>query len=405
VSITVCLSTNQALNYPHGGGHLWVYLNWALGLRALGCEVIWLETISKKESISALKSRRKYGRLRLERDGHVEPDSDLVHEVQTNVATLKRRLKRYGLADNLALHSRDGEALSDDVTKGCLDFEAAAEADLLLNLRYNLPGEVVGRFRRSALLDIDPGLLQLWMSQGLVGVSQHDLYFTIGETVGQPGALFPDLGLKWHYTPPPVFLPEWPQVEAEAVAPYTTVSHWWAMEWIKIQGEYRDNNKRAAFLAYSDLPSRTPTPLELALCLSPSDQEESRLLEERGWKIRHAWTVSSEPEQYRAYIQQSRGEFSVVKPSCVWLSNAWISDRTLCYLASAKPAVIQHTGPSRFLPDSEGLLRFRTLEEAARALCAVEADYGRHCRLARELAEEHFDAKKVLGRVLERALA
>jgi hypothetical protein len=405
MSVTVCLSTNQTLNYPQGGGHLWVFLNWALGLRALGCEVIWLETVSNKETVSALKSRRKYNGLRLERDGLVERSSDLMYEVQANVATLKRRLERYGLAENLALHSWSGETLSDEVTKGCLDLEAAAEADLLLNLRYNLPGEVVGRFRRSALLDIDPGLLQVWISQGLVSVPQHDLYFTIGETVGQPGAQFPDVGLKWHYTPPPVFLPEWPPVKADAMAPYTTVSHWWAMEWVEIQGEYRDNNKRAAFLAYSDLPSRTSTRLELALGLAPSDEEESRLLEERGWKIRHAWTVSSEPEQYRAYVQQSRGEFSVVKPSCVWLSNAWISDRTLCYLASAKPAVIQHTGPSRFLPDSEGLLRFRTLEEAARALSAVEADYERHCRLARKLAEEHFDAQKVVGRVLERALA
>jgi hypothetical protein len=405
MSVTVCLSTNQTLNYPQGGGHLWVFLNWALGLRALGCEVIWLETVSNKETVSALKSRRKYNGLRLERDGLVERSSDLMYEVQANVATLKRRLERYGLAENLALHSWSGETLSDEVTKGCLDLEAAAEADLLLNLRYNLPGEVVGRFRRSALLDIDPGLLQVWISQGLVSVPQHDLYFTIGETVGQPGAQFPDVGLKWHYTPPPVFLPEWPPVHADALAPYTTVSHWWAMEWVEIQGEYRDNNKRAAFLAYSDLPSRTSTRLELALGLAPSDEEESRLLEERGWKIRHAWTVSSEPELYRAYVQQSRGEFSVVKPSCVWLSNAWISDRTLCYLASAKPAVIQHTGPSRFLPDSEGLLRFRTLEEAARALSAVEADYERHCRLARKLAEEHFDAQKVVGRVLERALA
>src|SRR5215210_3874626 len=400
MSITVCLSTNQTLNYPQGGGHLWVYLNWALGLRALGCEVIWLETVAKKESISSLKSR-----LRLERGGRVEPASDLVHEVQSNVATLKRRLERYGLADNLALHSRDGEALSERVTNGCLDLEAAAEADLLINLRYNLPGEAVKRFRRSALLDIDPGLLQLWMSQGLISVPHHDSYFTIGETVGRPGARFPDVGLKWHYTPPPVYLPEWPPVQANSMAPYTTVSHWWANSWVEIQGELRDNNKRAAFLAYSDLPLRTSTPLELALSLAPSDEEESRLLEERGWKIRHAWTVSSEPEQYRAYIQQSRGEFSVVKPSCLWFSNAWVSDRTICYLASAKPAVIQHTGPSRFLPDSEGLLRFRTLEEAARALSAVEADYERHCRLARELAEEHFDAQKVVGRVLERALA
>jgi len=400
MSITVCLSTNQTLNYPHGGGHLWVYLNWALGLQALGCEVIWLETVSDKETVSALNRRR-----RLERDGLAEGPGDLVHEVEANIATLKRRLEPYGLAERLALHYWSGEALPGEVTKGCLDLEAAAEVDLLLNLRYNLPGEVVARFRRSALLDIDPGLLQIWMSQKLINVPQHDLYFTIGETVGQPGARFPDVELKWHYTPPPVVLSEWPSVQADTMAPYTTVSHWWAEEWVEIQGELRDNNKRAAFLAYSDLPSRTSTPLELALCLSPSDDEESRLLEEKGWRIRHAWTVSSEPEQYRAYVQQSRGEFSIVKPSCVWLSNAWISDRTLCYLASAKPAVIQHTGPSRFLPDSEGLLRFRTLEEAARALCAVEADYERHCRLARELAEEHFDAQKVVGRVLERALA
>jgi len=403
MSITVCLSTNQTLNYPQGGGHLWVYLNWALGLRALGCEVIWLETVSREESVSALNRRR-----RLERDGLVERPSDLVHEVQVNVATLKRRLERYGLAEHLALCARSGEILPDEVTKGCLNLEAAAEADLLLNLRYNLPGEVVERFRRSALLDIDPGLLQIWMSQGLISVPQHDMYFTIGETVGQPGARFPDLTLKWHYTPPPVFLPEWPPVQADSMASYTTVSHWWEPKpagWVEVQGEYRNNEKRTAFLDYLDLPSRTSTQLELALSLTPEDEDEGRLLEERGWKIRHAWTVSSEPEQYRTYIQQSRGEFSVVKPSCVWLSNAWISDRTLCYLASAKPAVVQHTGSSRFLPDSEGLFRFRNLEEATRALCAVEADYERHCRLARELAEEHFDAQKVVGRVLERALA
>jgi len=400
VSVTVCLSTNQTLNYPQGGGHLWVYLNWALGLRALGFEVIWLETVSNNESVAALNRRRS-----LEPDDLAEHTSDLVHEVETNVATLKRRLERYGFGEHLALCSLGGEALSDEVTEGCLDLEAAAEADLLLNLRYSLPGEVVGRFRRSALVDIDPGLLQLWMSQGLISVPQHDMYFTIGETVGQPGAQFPDVGLKWHYTPPPVYLPEWPPVQADTVAPYTTVSHWWGEEWVKIRGEYRDNNKRAAFLDFSALPSRTSTHLELALCLAREDEDEGRLLERRGWKIRHAWTVSSEPEQYRAYIQQSRGEFSVVKPSCVWLSNAWISDRTLCYLASAKPAVVQHTGPSHFLPDSEGLFRFRTLEEGARALSAVESDYERHCRLARELAEEHFDAQKVVGRVLERALA
>jgi len=87
--------------------------------------------------------------------------------------------------------------------------------------------------------------------------------------------------------------------------------------------------------------------------------------------------VSATPEQYRAYIQGSRGEFSCVKPYCIQFANAWISDRTLCYLASGKPAVVQHTGASRFLPDAEGLFRFRSMDEAVRALAAVEADYER----------------------------
>jgi hypothetical protein len=139
--------------------------------------------------------------------------------------------------------------------------------------------------------------------------------------------------------------------------------------------------------------------------LAPKDNEERRFLEQRGWKIQHAWEVSSTPEQYRAYIQRSRGEFSCVKPSCILLQNAWISDRTLCYLASGKPAVIQHTGPSAFLPDAAGLFRFQSLEEAARMLDAVEVDYERQCSAARKLAEEYFDARKVVGSVLERALA
>src|SRR2546422_5690916 len=40
-------------------------------------------------------------------------------------------------------------------------------------------------------------------------------------------------------------------------------------------------------------------------------------------------------------------------------------------------------------------VRFRSIEEAARALAAVEADYERHCRQARALAEEQFDARRV----------
>src|SRR5207253_506127 len=124
----------------------------------------------------------------------------------------------------------------------------------------------------------------------------------------------------------------------------------------------------------------------------------------RGWGVRDAEEVASTPGDYQRYVQASQGEFSCAKPSCVRLQNAWVSDRTLCYLASGKPAVVQHTGPSRFLPDAAGMFRFRDLAEAVRGLETAAADHDRQAALARALAEEHFDARKVAGSLLERAL-
>ena len=129
------------------------------------------------------------------------------------------------------------------------------------------------------------------------------------------------------------------------------------------------------------------------------------MLLNHGWRVRDAWAVTGTPWDYQGYLQQSLGEFSCVKPSCVRLQNAWISDRTLCYLASGKPAVVEHTGASRFLPEREGLFRFRDLPEAVQCLRALSDDYERQCRLARGLAEHYFDAKTVVTKVLERSLS
>jgi len=375
VSTTVCLAPARTIAYPQGGGHLWVYLQWALGLRALGCRVIWLEGIDPRA-----------------------PEEDS----RVKVAALRVRLQPYGLAESLALFSLNGEPLPPGVADDALDLEAAAEADLLLNLWHSLPASVVSRFRRSAFVDTDPGLLQVWMTRGDVRVAPHHISFTIGETVGTPDARFPDCGIRWHHTRPPVCLREWPSAPVGPSAAYTTVTHWWGSTF-EFQGWTINEEKYVSFLEYQDLPSKASVRLELAICLAEHYEEWRARMEPRGWKIREAWDVSATPERYRAYIQQSRGEFSCVKPSCVTLANAWISDRTLCYLASGKPAVVQHTGTSRILPDDEGLFRFRNMDEAVRALSTVESDYGRHARLARELAAQ-FDARDVVARVLERAL-
>jgi len=387
VSVTVCVAPANTVAYPNGGGHLWVYLHWALGLKALGCRVIWLEALDldDRDDSPAARRRRRGGTPR------------------ECVAALKARLEPFGLADSLALCSMNGGAVPADVAQGSLDLDAAASADLLLNLWHSLPAVVVRRFRRAALIDTDPGLLQIWMATGDVHPAPHDRYFTIGETVGTPRATFPDGGVRWLYTPPPVYLPEWPAVAANGPGPYTTVAHWWGGTF-EFNGTTFSNEKRASFLEYLDLPTRTPVPLELAVCLAEHYEEYRALMEPKGWRLREAWDVSATPETYRAYVQRSRGEFSCAKPAYVTLETAWISDRTLCYLASGRPAVVQHTGASQVLPAGEGLFRFRTMDEAVRGLAAAEADYDRHGRAARALIEEHFDARRVVTRVLERAL-
>jgi hypothetical protein len=372
----------NTLAYPQGGGHLWVYLNWALSLRALDCRVIWLEDIGE---LLATRPRA---------------------EVERDIATLDARLEAYGLGGALAIANFTDYELDARLIGGRPDLDvAAAEADLLLDLAYDIPAQALAMFRRTALVDLDPGLLQLWMSRNELRVSAHDLYFTIGETVGTSEARFPDGGVRWHHTPSPVFLSAWPATEA-APGAYTTVTNWWGEGTELLDGEVVYNDKRSAFLAYVELPARTNQPLEMAVTLDDYTAEtDVPVLERGGWTVRDAWEACPTPDDYRAYIQGSRAEFSCAKPSCRLLANAWISDRTICYLASAKPAVVEHTGPSRFLPEAEGLLRFRDIDEAAAAIEAVEADFERHSRLARELAEEHFDGEKVVRRVLELALA
>jgi hypothetical protein len=377
MTATVCLGA-KTLDYPEGAGHFWVFLNWALGLTACGCRVIWLDWV---------------------------PQNTPPETARAWAATLESRLAQYGLANCLALTDRSGESLPESVRGSNLDLAAATEADLLLNLHYKMPTRIVARFRRSALLDIDPGLLQLWMAGDQLEVARHDVYFTIGETVGRPEAKFPAAGVEWHSTRPCVSLEWWPQRGAPVDAPFTTVSQWYTGEWVVAEGEEPyQNDKREGFLPFLELPRRTRQALELAL--PPQGRsDESGSLRDQGWRVRDACTITCTPWHYQAYIQSSAGEFSCAKPSCIRLQNAWISDRTLCYLASGKPAVVQHTGPSGFLPEAEGLFRFRTVEEAAKHLEAAVGEYERHCRLARELAVEFFDARRVAKQVLERALA
>ena len=415
--MVVVISAHNVVNAPDVGGHFWVFMQYAQGFLRLGCDVYWLE-----------RFRDTQDRTR---------DAAIVRDFMN-------RMQRYGLGERVILytqHQRAGVSRYEMI--GMLQSKAervCRDADLLLNFNYSIDPELLSRFRRTALVDIDPGLLQFWISAGQLVVPEHDLYFTTGETVGRPWARFSDCGLSWVRIRPPVCLDLWPYIPNVAGEKFTTVSSWWGGSG---QGEFitdgkeifYENNKRVTFLDFVELPRITGKPLELALCMgsgdSPAaasserrspplgvpagsgpdrhpyvgDAEDRRVLGSYGWGIRLAQEVTRTPELYQSYIQGSRGEFSCVKPSCIKFQNAWVSDRTLCYMATGRPAIVQDTGPSDCLPNGEGMFRFSTLDEAAHALAAVDAGYARHSRAARELVEAYFDSKKIAERILNSALS
>jgi len=384
---TVVVSPYRTLKFLEGGGHFWVYMQYVQGLRQAGCEVYWLERVPRGAP----------------------------WQERSRVETWLNRLKRYGLDGKVILCTEadtdggwaQGKPYHYLVGTRSEATEVFKRADLLLNFHYAIDPELLACFRRTALVDIDPGLLQKWMSTGQLVVARHDLYFTIGEMAGTPSAPVPACGLDWVHIRPAVCLELWPYAYDPECELFTTVTDWWsgfASEIVDGREVLYDNNKRVSFLAFAELPRLTSQPLELAVYMAADDTEDRRTMERHGWRLRHSLEVSRTPEMYRSYIQRSRGEISCVKPSYIKLQNGWISDRSLCYLASGKPVVVQRTGLSSYLPSGEGILQFSSPAEAAKALAAVNADYERHCRSAREIAETYFDARRTTEKILDVAL-
>jgi hypothetical protein len=275
-------------------------------------------------------------------------------------------------------------------------------ADLLLNL-----GGVcwLPEFRlcpRRALVDMDPVFTQHG-GFGYPILADHDVLFTYAANIASPGCSVPTLGLAWWPTLPPV-APElwsaaWPQ--PDAAAPFTTVANWTAYGTMTVDGRTY-GQKDQEFLRLGDLPLRAPRRLELAL--SGTDGAAREELRCRGWSLRDGHAVSVDAEAYRDYLACSRGEFSVAKHAYVTTRSGWFSDRSVCYLATGRPVVLQNTGFTDWLDAEHGVLAFATPGEALARLHEVEECHERHRLAARQIAEETFGYRVVLPRLLEVAL-
>ena len=84
----------------------------------------------------------------------------------------------------------------------------------------------------------------------------------------------------------------------------------------------------------------------------------------------------------------------------VRLRSGWFSERSACYLAAGRPSSPRTPGSAPSCRPARVCFAFRTADEAVAAIEAIEADYERHSRAAREIAEQYFRAELVLARLL-----
>jgi hypothetical protein len=163
--------------------------------------------------------------------------------------------------------------------------------------------------------------------------------------------------------------------------------------------------KAHEFRKFLALPARSAQAFEIALDVHPADRRDVDSLIADGWRIVDPNLVARDPLAFRRYVQESSAEFSVAQGIYVDTRSGWFSDRSVRYLASGKPVLVQDTGFGRTYPVGCGIVPFRTLDEAVRGAERINRDYAAHARAAREIAEGFFDSDKVLTALLQEVAA
>lgn len=364
-------------------GVTYQFLHYLIGLRRLGYDVYYVED-----------SERWIYDPRI---------NDISADASGNVASVAPVLEEHGFSDRWAFRGPEGRCygLSEEQilrlyreADACVNVTAAQE---LREEHLEIP--------RRIYVESDPFPAQVRAAQGDAATREklaaHNVHFSFGENLGHDDCALPTAGIDWKPTRQPVVVDLWADGPAPHGAAYNTITTWHNKgKDIEFEGHTWHWTKDREFKKHLELPRRTGVPFELAV---GDDEDARRLLDEYGWRRADALSVSASPESYRAYIQGSRGEWTVAREQYTRPRTGWFSDRSACYLAAGRPVVTEDTGFGKFLPTGEGLFAFSDTEDAAGAIEAIEGDHARHCRAAEEIAREYFEAAKVVGSLMERA--
>lgn len=281
--------------------------------------------------------------------------------------------------------------------------ESIAAAPVLINVMGFLEEEdLLEAAGQRLFLDVDPGFPHLWSELDLANpFANHDRFATVGGNVGEAGCSVPTCGLDWIPIRPPVCLERWPAAEEDGGAAFRSVGSWRG-PYGPVEHEGRVMGLRVhEFRKFFELPERVQAPFEVALDIDPTDSADIEELEQHGWRLADPGAVAGSLASYQRFVRGAAAEIGIAKNIYVEMASGWFSDRSACFLASGKPVLAQDTGFGKHLPVGVGLISFTSIEEAVGGAEAILEDRGRHSREARALAEEFFDAKKVLGGLLE----
>jgi hypothetical protein len=367
---------------PREGGHSWVFLQYLLGFRRLGWDVIFLDRLEPEMCVD-------------------EAGRPCPFERSANSGYFLRVMERFGLGDAFALFHDGGRCLGLSRREV---LERVKGSALLLNVMGFLKDEdVLAAAPRRVFLDIDPGFSQMWQDLGLHrSFKGHDSYVTIGENIGQTECSIPTCGVAWITTPQPVALDHWWPEASAGGEEFTSVASWRGA-YGPVEYKGRTYGLRVhEFRKFAPLPRLSRGTFRLALNIHTNEVNDLELLRANGWLLADPGAVAGDPWSYQTFIRNSKAEFLVAKNMYVQSYSGWISDRSLCYLATGKPVLAQDTGLKRLYPTGEGLLTFSTLEEAVAGVDEIARDYGRHARAARSIAEAYFDSEKILSRLLSK---
>src|SRR5262249_13579120 len=162
--------------------------------------------------------------------------------------------------------------------------------------------------------------------------------------------------IRWRRTRQPVVLDQWSLSCTPESDRFTTVASWRGPFGPVEYGGKLYGLKLHEFRKFIELPRRSRRTFEIALDIHEADANDRPNLESHGWRLVDPRVTAGDPEAFRRYIQASAAEFSVAQGIFVDTNSGWFSDRTVRYLASGKPALVQETGFSRNLPVGVGLV-------------------------------------------------